>query len=352
MNYLDPKILRRTKFLINFFYTTLPNISTNLSEISNNNSDNQLHLAKKTFTNNRQQVKSDENQIALKYNDLDSQIKRMKMEIEELKQKLKQQDKKEQEIVQRNVDNSIIDLEFKDEIKLDQERVKIVNVSLKRMFTMKTMNTQSMKVENLQSLIDEYKIMKKLNHPNILKPYEIIINDEKLPNSILFEYCPMNLEEAVKKGKITKVQQSFIIYQIAEGMKYIHSCKIIHQNLKPSNILISEDGIIKISGFENVKSTIEKETMIDIYSFGEIVYFILSGGEFPENGKESDLKSFHILAQQLMHACWEDDIDCKLSFGIIIDVLGKNDFNLNSLSQQEDQQLLQMITQYKSKVLF
>ena len=135
-------------------------------------------------------------------------------------------------------------------------------------------------------------------------------------------------------------------------MKYIHSCKIIHQNLKPSNILISEDGIIKISGFENVKSTIEKETMIDIYSFGEIVYFILSGGEFPENGKESDLKSFHILAQQLMHACWEDDIDCKLSFGIIIDVLGKNDFNLNSLSQQEDQQLLQMIRQYKTKVLF
>ena len=50
-----------------------------MSKTSNNNSINELHLAKNTFTNNRPQVKNDENQIALNNNDLDS------IEIEKLK---------------------------------------------------------------------------------------------------------------------------------------------------------------------------------------------------------------------------------------------------------------------------
>ena len=39
------------------------------------------------------------------------------------------------------------------------------------------------------------------------------------------------------------------IYQIAEGMKYIHYKKIIYRDLKPTNILIATDGTIKIADF-------------------------------------------------------------------------------------------------------
>ena len=98
---------------------------------------------------------------------------------------------------------------------------------------------QHLEGANYQQLIEKFEIMRMLTHKNILKAYDIIINDKNLPPSILFENCPTNLDVEVKNKKFTKVQQVFTIVQIAEGMKYIHSRNVAHQNLIPSKILIS-----------------------------------------------------------------------------------------------------------------
>ena len=45
------------------------------------------------------------------------------------------------------------------------------------------------------------------------------------------------------------VETVLSIYQIAEGMKYIHFKNIIHRDLKPTNILVAIDGTIKICDF-------------------------------------------------------------------------------------------------------
>ena len=91
-----------------------------------------------------------------------------------------------------------------------------------------------------------------------------------------------------------------VIYQIAEGMKYIHSKKVIHRDLKPTNILLSSDGTVKICDFGISKlMTIEEQTMtrglgsqkfmapeilneednydvkVDAYSFGIVVFFVI-----------------------------------------------------------------------------
>ena len=67
--------------------------------------------------------------------------------------------------------------------------------------------------------------------------------------AILVEYCPMNLNDAIKNKTFSKVQRVCSIYEIASGMKLLHLNRIIHRNIKPSNILISKNGQIKISDF-------------------------------------------------------------------------------------------------------
>ena len=157
----------------------------------------------------------------------------------------------------------------------------------------------------------------------------------------------------VQNKKISNANQVFLIFQLAETMKYIHSRKIIHNDLRPTKILISENGIIKISGFEKSKLlTLQNQNELcnDIKSFGIIVYFILSGGQMLNLKDENDLTPFPILAQQLINACcfYEN----KPSFERICNILEQKNYNLISLSQQETQEVNQKIKQYKKQIEF
>mgnify|MGYP007097675414 CR=1 FL=1 len=80
------------------------------------------------------------------------------------------------------------------------------------------------------------------------------------------------------------------------------------------------------------------------------IFFFLSGGEILEAKNVKVLSKFHLLAQQLIDACWFDEIENRPTFEMICDVLEKNDFNLASLSLQEIQEVSRMINQYKKQV--
>ena len=211
-------------------------------------------------------------------------------------------------------------------------------------------NQSELERQNTSKITNEIEIMKMVNHPNVLKVQGISYNDENNP-SISYSKCYTNLKQSIQKN--SKVQCVYFIYQIAEGMKYIHSCNIVHVNLDPSSIFISDEGIIKISDFKNAqKMTQENQNcqMDDVYSFGKLVYFILSGTEINNSIKEIDLNSFTLLAQQLIESCFDDDLENRTTFEIICNVLEQNKFNLISLSQQEFEEVFELIDHYKKQI--
>lgn len=290
--------------------------------------------------------------------DLESQLANIKRENEELKQKLKEMNEKQNTLVPEHQYHKISPETNGFDIIQDiviGTNCKYVKVLDKTVYVLKEMIDHD---SSIQRLIDEYEIMRELNHQNILKAYKIIINDKNFRPSILLEYCPTNLEQAIQNGTLSKVQKVFTIYQIAEGMKYLHLQRIVHQNLKPSKILISECQTIKIGGFDksqisNLKTPTNEEKlneMADIRAFGDIIYFILSGGKFTKIKNDTVLEFFPLLAKQLVDACWHVDSQSGPTFEIICDVLEKNNFNLVSLSQQEIQEVSQMIVEYKELI--
>jgi len=71
---------------------------------------------------------------------------------------------------------------------------------------------------------------------------------------LIFDYIDIDLkkyieEEIPKDFLLDPNDIRLFLYQILEGVKYCHSKKILHRDLKPQNILISKNGIIKLADF-------------------------------------------------------------------------------------------------------
>ncbi|MCK4646361.1 MAG: protein kinase [Candidatus Aminicenantes bacterium] len=101
----------------------------------------------------------------------------------------------------------------------------------------------------LFKLLKEPRLQAALNHPNIVR----MLSAEK-ENKIFFmvmEYIKgKTLEKILEKIKILDIEKAIdYITQISYGVDHAHKNKIIHRDLRPSNILISEDGTAKITDF-------------------------------------------------------------------------------------------------------
>ncbi|MCI4445190.1 MAG: protein kinase [Candidatus Aminicenantes bacterium] len=101
----------------------------------------------------------------------------------------------------------------------------------------------------LYKLLKEPRLQAALNHPNIVKV--LAAEKEKDVFFMVMEYVKgKSLEKILEKEKILDCERaSDIIKQIAYGVDHAHKNKIIHRDLRPSNILISEEGTVKITDF-------------------------------------------------------------------------------------------------------
>ncbi len=98
--------------------------------------------------------------------------------------------------------------------------------------------------------IREISLLKELNHINIVKLYEVMHTPKKL--TLVFEYVEQDLKKVIDstkgKGLDMKHLKSFL-YQLLKGVDFIHKSKVLHRDLKPQNLLISKDNILKIGDF-------------------------------------------------------------------------------------------------------
>ncbi|OHT01559.1 hypothetical protein TRFO_31534 [Tritrichomonas foetus] len=146
----------------------------------------------------------------------------------------------------------------------------------------------------LRKFISEYEILSQLKHRNIIETYGICYGDETHPPSILLEYCPTNLKTII--STLSTQEKTRIIFEIVEGMEFIHYQGIIHRDLKPENILLSEGTkTVKISDFgistliENSTNLTTSTTFTTTYNnFGTLIFMS------PEQLNYSNSSNFHV----------------------------------------------------------
>lgn len=309
-------------------------------------------------------------------------IKQLSDENKQLQKEISKQQSPHNKDIQLLDDETINDIEKIEKIGSGGGG-EVFKVFKKEIYAMKEMDINKSDIKSFQHFIGEYEIINMLHHPNIIKTFGIHMSSISIPPTILLEYCPTNLQTAIEDKKFSNEQIVESIYQIAEGMKYIHFKNIIHRDLKPTNILIASDGTIKICdfGISKLISNDEKtmtlgtgtlqymapeiineeeyyDSKVDVYSFGIVLFFILSGGQLPKikifdipKGKKAPIPpSFTEFSKQLINDCWNLEAKDRPSFKIILERLATNHYNLINLSDYEIKNVESFVKQHKLKI--
>ncbi|XP_043374025.1 serine/threonine-protein kinase MARK2 isoform X24 [Dermochelys coriacea] len=154
---------------------------------------------------------------------------------------------------------------------------------------------------SLQKLFREVRIMKVLNHPNIVKLFEVIETEKTL--YLVMEYASGGevFDYLVAHGRMKEKEARAKFRQIVSSVQYCHQKFIVHRDLKAENLLLDADMNIKIAdfGFSNEFTFGNKlDTFcgsppyaapelfqgkkydgpeVDVWSLGVILYTLVSG---------------------------------------------------------------------------
>jgi len=93
----------------------------------------------------------------------------------------------------------------------------------------------------------EVNIMKNIQHDNILELYDIIYTNDYI--YLILEYCDIDLYKYIEIYNISNDTIEQFIKQLVNGLEYMVNKKILHRDLKPHNILINKNNILKIADF-------------------------------------------------------------------------------------------------------
>lgn len=105
-----------------------------------------------------------------------------------------------------------------------------------------------------RTALREIKLLQELSHPNIIGLRDVLGHKSNI--SLIFDFMDTDLEVIIRDPSILLTPGHIKAYSIMalQGMEYLHSNWILHRDLKPNNLLLDKNGVLKITDFGLAKA--------------------------------------------------------------------------------------------------
>jgi eukaryotic-like serine/threonine-protein kinase len=125
-----------------------------------------------------------------------------------------------------------------------------IQKSLSRPVAIKVLDAQLSQDQQLQAQFEqESSLIAKLNHPNIIQVIDRGITDQGLPFFVMPYVKSISLDAIVQRDDININRKIDILLQLCNALAYAHRNGIIHRDVKPQNVLVDYEGIVRLVDF-------------------------------------------------------------------------------------------------------
>ncbi len=178
---------------------------------------------------------------------------------------------------------------------------KAEDTKLKRMVALKFLPQDLTRKEHAkQRFIREAQNASSLDHPNICNIHEIDETDDGQLFISMTYYEGETLQKKIERGPLHIEQAIAITIQVAQGLFKAHSKKIIHRDIKPGNIFITEEGHVKILDFGLAKLTGTTKITKEGATTGTIAYMSPEQARGKDVDEKSDIWSLGVVLYEML----------------------------------------------------
>ncbi|CAI8601746.1 unnamed protein product [Vicia faba] len=223
----------------------------------------------------------------------------------------------------------------------------------------KVLKTEHVSTEMQKEFAQEVYIMRKVRHKNVVqfmgactKPPGLCIVTEFMSGGSVYDYLHKH------KGCFKFPTLLKVAIDVSKGMSYLHQHNIIHRDLKSANLLMDENGVVKVADFGVARVKVQSGVMTaetgtyrwmapeviehkpydhkaDVFSFGIVLWELLTGklpyeyltplqaaiGVVQKSIRPTIPKSAHPKFVQILERSWQQDPTLRPDFSEIIELL-------------------------------